>query len=273
MVTPRQARRRPDLVVAAQFAPRFGRRVGPEVVAVDRPSLAQGLCRGTAALWCVRRGADRQLRDVAADRPGAGDLDHRTGAVDRPDPRAERPALLDRDPADGAEQCLVVAGPQDRLVRLRDHLVRAAEGANLQVRSHPFGDVDDGGERPRPAGGVDRGEADLDGELAGVLAPGRHLQADAHRAGGGVLVEPGAVRGVRRRQVCGNQHLDRPPFEFFGLVTERGRCRSIGVRDEAFGVHADDGVGRGVEQLQERIAWEALVARHKDDVSRRGEGS
>jgi len=75
----------------------------------------------------------------------------------------------------------------------------------------------------------------------------------------------GGVGHLVRRQ----QHLDGRCGEVLALVAELGRRRLVQVGDQPRRVDADDGVGRGVEQFQERIARKVLVGRHKDEVSHR----
>ena len=83
-----------------------------------------------------------------------------------------------------------------------------------------LGDVADRGECEAALARLDRGERDLAGEFASVLAPGVELESGAHRAGAGIAEVSGAVAFVDGVEALGDQLLDPLAHQFVALVAE-----------------------------------------------------
>ena len=84
----------------------------------------------------------------------------------------------------------------------------AARVAHRLFHLPPFGDVANRGRDDVLVALADRTQADLDRELAAVLAPAKQVQSHAHGPHAHVARVAVAVRRVPRAKAFGQQHLD-----------------------------------------------------------------
>ena len=98
-----------------------------------------------------------------------------------------------------------------------------------------------------PSARVDRGEADLHGKHASVLATSRQLKPDPVGASHRVGEEAIPVHDVTSRQTLGQEAFDRFVEQLVPFVPEGNLRLTVQVGDPAKRIDGDDRVGGGVE--------------------------
>ncbi len=123
--------------------------------------------------------------------------------------------------------------------------------ANLFAGKLAFGYVANSGGGEGAVLGMQRAQADFDGELAAVFAQAEEFEANAHGADMGLGEEVLAMARVLAAIALGDQHLDAMSQQFRASVAEELLGLSVDQRDLALVVDDDHGVGRGFEQRAE----------------------
>ena len=114
-----------------------------------------------------------------------------------------------------------------------------------------FGDVADGARHQHAAFGRERAEADLDRNLAPVLAATEELDLGPHGPGPGLRKIATAMGRVSRAEALRDQHLDRQPQQLGARVAKQELSLAVDDDDLPAAVDDDDGVGRGLQQATE----------------------
>ena len=107
-------------------------------------------------------------------------------------------------------------------------------------------------------------QADLDRDLAAVLAPRVKQQPASHRTGSWVVPEPGAVRSVRFVEAFREEVLDRPADEVGSLEAEQDLGLAVHEDDHAARVDHDQGVRCELDDLLD----DAVVDADDGDATR-----
>jgi hypothetical protein len=147
----------------------------------------------------------------------------------------------------------VLVEQQERLLHRLDrrHQVRG-RALLVALELAAIGDVADPGDHQQAALGGERRQADLDRELAAVLAPAVEIEVGAHRARPRLGDVRRQVMAVPRSHVLGDQYLDRAAEQLVVVVAEHPLGRRVDQHQHAAVVAHHDAVGRGVEQGAER---------------------
>ena len=112
--------------------------------------------------------------------------------------------------------------------------------------------------------GLDRIQADFDGNLGSVLPQAEQLAADAHRAGLGILEEHRAKAGMPLPEALGHQHLDRAPQEFLARIAEEPLDLAIDQDDRAVLVDHQEAARRRLDRRpQSQLDRAARFRRHE----------
>ena len=108
-------------------------------------------------------------------------------------------------------------------------------------------DIHDGAEDEGALIRVDRVEADLDGELAAVPAPGVEVAAGAHRRATGSAAYCGAEDGMSCPVSLGHQHLHASAEEFLATVAEEPLRLGVHQQDPPRCVDDHDRIRRSLD--------------------------
>ena len=121
----------------------------------------------------------------------------------------------------------------------------------LALRFDTIGDVTNGSGNEQSVFGVDGGQRDLGWELRSIFAPSRERHPGAHWSGTRVAEVPRPMVWVNSAHSVGHQQLDLLSDEFLTLIAEKRFSLAVCQRDHTVTVHADDRIGRCLEQTSE----------------------
>ena len=181
--------------------------------------------------------------------------------LDLADPGVEQLLVLAADERSrpGIDEAAVHAVAQDQPVvgiEQRECVLDALDGARQPVggeprdllEAHPLGDIADR-RRDRLARRPElRREADLDGQLAAVLAAPVEAQPRAHRPRRGLREEAAQVRAVTGAEPLRDQELERPADQLVARVAEQRLGLHVDQLDVRVLADDDDRVRRRVDQ-------------------------
>src|SRR5581483_4164550 len=105
---------------------------------------------------------------------------------------------------------------------------RFARGDDLRFDAISFGDIANGGGDQGLIAVRNGTQADLDGKLGSILAPGVQVEPGAHGTHPDILHVVLTVADVPLAEALRNQHLDAPADDLIMLVAKKGRDLAIG---------------------------------------------
>ena len=165
-----------------------------------------------------------------------------------------------------AQRCLqVVRSDVGELLEFAVALFQAlGVGLQLVFRRLALGHVAHGRGRPGALGGFQRRQADLDRELAAVLAAPCQFQPGAHSPHLRGLEVPGSVSLVAVAQTLGHLYLDRLADQGLAPVAEQGLGLPVHEPNPAFLVDDHHRVRCGLEQVADLFLAPATRGRIAD---------
>ena len=125
---------------------------------------------------------------------------------------------------------------------------RLADAAALGLVLDALADVTDDRDDTQPGVAFEGAEADLDRELAAVLAASEQAEAHAHRPGPRLDAVAGPVRAVDLPEPLGEEVVDRASEEIAAVVAEQLLEPAVDEQDLTRFVRQHDAVGRGVDE-------------------------
>ena len=110
------------------------------------------------------------------------------------------------------------------------------------------GDVNDRGDHEHAFVGLDRAQADLNGNLRSVLAHTMQIRPRSHRPRGEIMVETPAQFRMLFPKPFGNQQLQLFPQQLRAGIAEK--LFGLGVHQDnvPFGIRHDQGIGTGLDE-------------------------
>jgi len=122
----------------------------------------------------------------------------------------------------------------------------------------------------RPFLGLQRAQADLDRELAAVLAQAVQLQPCPHGAGAWFGKKIAPVVGVPGAEALGHQQLDGLPQQLVAAPAEQFDRLGVDKDDAPLAVDDDHGVRRGLQQVLELLVGALAVGDVADGAHHHG---
>jgi hypothetical protein len=141
-------------------------------------------------------------------------------------------------------------GDAGRQRRERGQLLLLA-GCLLECAS--LADIGDQGHRQQAVRGLDRREANLNGELTAVLALAEEIEPQPHGSRPRSVEVVSAVPAMRGPEALGQELLDELAEELVLRVAEHRFAASIGSHDPPGHAHDQDPLGRALEKGARRL--------------------